>query len=140
MELNINYLSLIIATVASTVAGFAWYGSLFKEPWMKLMGYTKKSMEAAQQGMEKMYALSTLMTVLMAFVLQHTMQLSQTFYETTALSAGISTAFWMWLGFVLPVQMTRVIFGKDAWNLLWINTGYQLTSLLLMGLVMGVMA
>lgn len=46
----------------------------------------------------------------------------------------------MWLGFVMPVQVTTTIFSdKKNWKLFAIDTGYQLVSLLGMGLVLGMM-
>ena len=47
------------------------------------------------------------------------------------------SAFYMWLGFVLPIQATDQIFGKKNFKLLAINSGYQLLALLAMGLVIG---
>lgn len=52
---------------------------------------------------------------------------------------GITSAFWMWLGFIMPVQATDVLFSKKPFKLFAINTCYQLASLLGMGIVIGLL-
>ncbi len=140
MNIDVNYLAVFIAGIISMITGFAWYSPfLFGKPWMKVMGYTSGSMKEAQKAMGKLYGLSFVLTLVTAFVLAHVMSLSKAFYGTSEVSTGLSTAFWMWLGFVMPVQMTGVMFAKEKWPLFGINTGYQLVSMLLMGLTMGLL-
>lgn len=140
MNIEVNYAGVLLAGVASMVLGFFWYSpTLFGKPWMKLMGYTKESLKESQKEMGKLYSLSFLASLITAYVLTHIMALSQHFYGYNPLQVGLSTAFWVWLGFVGPVQMTDVIFGSKKWKLFAINTGYQLVSLLVMGLVIGLL-
>jgi hypothetical protein len=64
------------------------------------------------------------------------MTLSKNYFGYSLMQTGYMTAFFVWLGFVLPVQATATIFSeKKSWKLLAIDTGYQLVSLLAMGLV-----
>jgi len=39
------YIPILIATIASFIFGFLWYGPLFGKQWMNLMGFTKKSIK-----------------------------------------------------------------------------------------------
>lgn len=136
MNVEVNFLTILIAGVASMGAGFLWYGPmLFGKPWMKLMGYTKESMEKAKKEMGKTYAISFVLSLVMAYVLSHVMTLSENFFHYPMLTSGLMSAFWMWLGFVMPVQSTEVLFSGKKWALFGINTGYQLVSLLVMGIV-----
>jgi hypothetical protein len=89
--------------------------------------------------MGKMYGISFVITIVTAFVLTHVMAMSENFFHYPRLQTGLISAFWMWLGFVMPVQVTDVLFGGRKWNLFAINTGYQLASLLAMGAVLGMM-
>jgi len=43
---EINYLAVLVAAIASMALGFLWYGPLFGNQWKKLMGFTDKSMKA----------------------------------------------------------------------------------------------
>jgi ABC-type multidrug transport system permease subunit len=140
MEVQVNYVAVLFAVVASMVVGFAWYSPvLFGKQWMKLMGLTKENMESAKKEMGKMYGISFVITIVTAFVLTHVMAMSENFFHYPRLQTGLISAFWMWLGFVMPVQVTDVLFGGRKWNLFAINTGYQLASLLAMGAVLGMM-
>ncbi len=137
MNVEVNYLAVLVASVVSMGVGFVWYTVLFGKPWMKLMGYSKESMAKARKGMGKTYSISFVLTLLMAYVLYHVMVFSDNYFGYPWLMTGLTSAFWMWLGFVAPVQATDVLFGGKSWKLFWINTGYQLASLLAMGLTMG---
>lgn len=140
MEIVVDYVAVLLAGVASMVVGFLWYSpSLFGKQWMKLSGHTEKSLQEAKAEMNKTYTISFVASLLMAYVLSHVMTLSMNFFHYDALSTGLISAFWMWLGFVAPVQLTDVLFGSKSSKLYAINTGYQLAALLAMGAVLGMM-
>ncbi|MBW7956080.1 DUF1761 domain-containing protein [Patescibacteria group bacterium] len=140
MDAQVNFLAVVLAGIVSMVVGFLWYSPvLFAKPWMKLMGYTTKSMKESQQEMGKLYLLSFVATLLTAFVLSHVMALSDNYYQYPKLMTGITTAFWMWIGFIAPTQMTEVIFGKKSWSLFAINTGYQLASVMAMSVILALL-
>ncbi len=125
----INYLGVILAAFASMIVGFLWYSKMiFGKQWARFKGYTKETLKKAQAGMGKLYGLSFVMTLLMAYVLAHVMILSNSFYGYGMLQTGITSAIFMWLGFIMPVQATGEIFGAKKWNLFAINTGYQLVA------------
>jgi hypothetical protein len=141
MGITVNYLAILLASVVSMAVGFFWYSpAVLGKPWMKLMGHTATSLKKAQQEMGKMYAMSFVAALVTAYVLSHIMMLSRHFFGYGPVVTGITTAFWAWLGFVAPVQMTDVLFGNKKWELFAINTGYQLVSLLFMGVVIGLFA
>jgi len=141
MEVTINYLAVLIAAIASMGLGFLWYSQyLFGKQWAALKGFTDESLKAAQKSMGPLYALSFVLALLTSYLLVHVMNLSQSFYGNTPLQAGIASAFFMWLGFVMPTQVTAQIFGEKKWKLFGIDTGYQLAWMLLAGLIIGLMA
>jgi hypothetical protein len=136
MEISINYLAVLVASIAVMVIGFLWYSPiLFGEQWAKLKGYTDESLKAEQKKMGKLYSLSFLATLLMAYILSHVMALSNAFYGYGMLQTGLTSAIFMWLGFVMPIQFTSQLFGEKKWKLFCIDTGYQLASLIVMGAV-----
>ncbi|MEN9406897.1 MAG: hypothetical protein RLZZ455_113 [Candidatus Parcubacteria bacterium] len=141
MTIEVNYLAVLLAGVVSMVLGFLWYSPIILgKPWMKERGFTAESMKKAQKEMGKLYGVSFVVSLITAYVLSHVMTLSMSFFRYDALTAGFSTAFFMWLGFVMPVQLTGTIFSdKKNWKLLAIDTGYQLVSLLGMGVVLSML-
>lgn len=141
MDVQVNYIALLLAGVVNMAIGFLWYSPvMFAKRWMKLMGFTAESMKKDQKQNGKWYALSFVVALVMAYVLSHVIVLSENFFHYPRLQTGLTTAFWMWLGFVMPVQLTGVIFSKDKnFELFAINTGYQLVSLFVMGATIAIL-
>lgn len=128
-----SFLSILVASVASMALGFLWYSpALFGKAWMKLKGFTETSLKEAQKKMGPMYALSWVGALIMAWVLSMVLSLTGVLDGMEA----ARVAFWMWFGFVAPVQMTGVVFGDKAWKLFAIDTSYQLASLVVMGVIL----
>lgn len=137
----VNYLAVFLGAVASMAVGFLWYSPiLFAKAWTRLMGLNPKVLKESQKTMGGMYALSFVAAMITAYVLTHTMFLSRNFYGNSPVLTGVTTAFFVWLGFIMPVQLTDVIFGGRKWELWFINTGYQLASVMAMGIVIGLMS
>ncbi len=130
---DVNLIAVFAAAVVSMIVGFLWYSPLvFGKQWMKLMGLTDAKLEAAKKGMSKMYALSFLAALVTGYILGMVVKMA---YSTTVVG-GMKVGFGVWLGFIAPVQMTEVLFGGKSWDLYYINTGYQLISVILMGAIM----
>lgn len=106
---------------------------------MKEKGLTQEKLNKAKEGMQKLYALTFVASLVTAYVLSHVMALSQNVYRYPNLVTGFSSGFWMWLGFIMPVQLTAAIFGDKNWKLLAIDTGYQLASIVTMGVILGIL-
>lgn len=133
--MEINFVEVLVAAIASMVVGFLWYSPMvLGKAWMKEMGLTSDKLQKAQREMGNLYGLSFVVALITAYVLSHVMMLSMDFYGYEAMMTGITTAFWMWLGFIMPVQLTDQIFGSKKWKLFMINTGYQLIALIVMGI------
>lgn len=139
MNIEVNYLAVFLASVASMIVGFLWYSpAILGKPWMKEKGMTADDVKKAQKEMGKWYGLSFVVALVVAYVLFHVMVMAENYFGYSWLSTGLTSAFWMWLGFIMPVQVTATIFGGKNWKLLGIDTGYQLASILAMGIVIGV--
>lgn len=127
--------AVVVAAVFSMVLGFFWYSpTLFGKQWKRLMGLTEQKLEAAKKEMGKVYTISFIGALVMGYVLGMVVKLA---YSMTPVG-GMKVGFGVWLGFVAPVQMTEVLFGGKKWNLYYINTGYQLVSLMIMGAILAV--
>lgn len=138
MEIPINYLAVIVAAIAAMGLGFLWHGPLFGKQWTALMGWTPESMEAAKAkgGMGKTYAIQAIGALLMAFVLSHSLVFASTYLQSSGISAGLQAGFWNWLGFIAPVTIGVVLWEGKPWKLWFIQAGYYLVSLLVMGVIL----
>lgn len=138
MNIEVNFMAVLLAGIVSMGLGFLWYSQMvLGKQWMKAHGYTSESLKKAQKEMGKLYSLSFVLSLIMAYVLFHVMVFSESFFHYPMLQTGITSAFWMWLGFIMPVQATATIFSdKKNWKLFGIDTGYQLVSVVAMGAVL----
>lgn len=134
--IEINYIGVIAAAVVAVVLGFLWYGPVFGKPWMKEMGFTKASMDAAKKkGMTKSYVLMLVSALVMAYVLAHVIAFSANEMGGMSVMSGIQGGFWTWLGFVATVLLGQVMWENKSLKLYALNAGYYLVSLMAMGAV-----
>ena len=132
---TINYLAVVVAAIATFVLGFLWHGPLFGKLWLQWSGFTQKQIdESKKKGMCKTMVVAFLTTLVMAYVLAHFVD----YLEATTVTAGMTTGFWLWLGFVGTVQLNSVLWEQKPFKLYALNTGYQLVSLLMMGTILAV--
>lgn len=136
--LEINVIAVLVATVASFVLSFVWYALLFARPWTKEMGYDP-NMRPSTKGMVKGMALGLIGNFLFAWVLA--------FYfagwrllpggpaEFGTLAFALNSALSVWIGFFLPVQLSRVAWEKHSWKLFFINSGYNLVATAVVALI-----
>ena len=133
----INYLAVLVAAVASMALGFVWYGPLFGQYWIRLMGWSEAEVaEGRTKSMAKSYALMFVGSLVMAYVLSHALIFAAAYLNASGVSAGFMAGFWTWLGFVAPVTLGFVLFEGKSWKLWLLNNGYNLLSLIVMGVIL----
>lgn len=135
MEVQINIWAVVAAMVSSMVVGSIWYArSVFGNTWIKL---AKIDMKKNSQNVAVPILTTMVVSLITAYVLAHVTYLSYSFFEVTYLNAALTTAFWLWLGFVASRLITHDAFEGRPKALTALNLGNELATLLLMGLVIG---
>lgn len=133
----INYGAVLVAGIVAMVLGWLWYGPLFGKAWITMMGWTSESMEAAKKnGMALQYSLMFVGSLVMAFVLDHSLIFAVGYLHMGGIAGALMGAFWNWLGFIAPVLLGSVLWEGKSWKLWWLNAGYYLVSLALMSIVL----
>ncbi|MBI3331672.1 DUF1761 domain-containing protein [Candidatus Peregrinibacteria bacterium] len=139
-EIPLNYTAIVIAAVLNMVVGFLWFGPLFGKHWIKMMGFTSADMEKAKKkGMAPTYVMAFVASLIMAFVLAHSLIFASDYLGVTGPMAGAQAGFWNWLGFIAPVTAGSVFWEEKSWKLWALTNGHYLVSLVLMGVVLAVM-
>lgn len=139
MEVVLNYWSVLGAVVAAIVLGMAWYGPLFGKQWMRIVGITMGEMtHAARQSMMRSYAIMGISTFVMAFVLAHALSFASAITDAEGVIASVTTAIWIWLGFVVPPTLSSVLWENRPWKYWFIVSGYYLVALILMSVILTV--
>jgi hypothetical protein len=135
MGVEVNYLAVLLAALSSMVVGSIWYApKVFGNTWMKLAGLTEEKMKKG--GMMPM-VWAFLLSLLTAYVLAHFTFLAYRFFAESYMYVALSTAFWVWLGFVVTRLMTHNLFEMRPTKLNLLALGTEFVTIMLMGLVIG---
>jgi hypothetical protein len=118
-------LPILIAAIVSFIVGALWYGPVFGKCWMKMMGYTRESMRAMAMTPAKAMLLGFLSQVVFASVLARAI-----FSFAFDFPSALSLAFWIWIGFYVPVTLGGYLWEGKSLKLVAFNMAYQLVGLL----------
>ena len=77
------------------------------------------------------------LSLLTAYVLAHVTFLSNQFFDNSFLQAGVATAFWVWLGFVMTRILTHNLFEQRPAKLNLLAIGNEFVTIMLMGVIIG---
>ena len=105
--MSVNYLAILVASVAEFIIGAIWYMPVFGNLWGKIHDFkemSKDEQKTAQKQMMPLLAVQFIITVLTTLVLAKLIVLLPS-YSVYAL------AFMLWAGFVVPTQIAGIIFG-----------------------------
>jgi hypothetical protein len=134
METSINLWGVAVSAVAAMVIGTVWYGPLFGRQYMRAIGADKMStaeLEAGKKSMWKSY-LGQLVASLVTFSVLST----QISYNGLSASTGMVYAFFIWLGFILPLKYSETLWGGNK-TMAWLMAGNQLVTLVVAGAIIG---
>jgi hypothetical protein len=138
MMANVNYLSVLVATVAAWLFGAVYYGALAKS-WVEAQGKTMEQFKQEQAA--KVGKLSAQAPFILTFVAEFVMALVLygilVHLKTFSIRAGVISAAFVWLGFVVTTMAVNNAFSGRRWTLTAIDSGAWLGALLIMGLILG---
>src|SRR3989454_113678 len=133
---NINILAVLVAAVLTFVLGAVWYSPvLFAKQWMAAQGYTPEKLEEMKRrGVTRAYAVSVLCYLVTAYV----MALLASYTNSTTLAQGLWLGFLSWLGVAPPGRAPPETFSGQTIPARVLPAGYQLSYLVLMGVLLSV--
>lgn len=126
----VNWLAVILATVASMALGFGWYMALSKQ-WLAASGRKAEDIDAKDVAP---FIWSAAVQFVMAYFLA---LLTPVLTGATTVGNGLLVAAHMWFGFVLTSMIMNHRYQGRPWSLTAIDGGYLLCALLLQGIVIG---
>ena len=127
--LEVNFISVLVATLLAVGFGALWYGVLFGEAWMRAVGKSKDDLKRSALSMVVAVVGQFVMATMLYGVMQH--------IGADGIRAGIISALLLWFGFVLPTMAINNSFQGARPILTVINSGYFLCVLIIMGTVLG---
>lgn len=139
MDVEVNYLAVLLAALSSMVVGSVWYSKgVFGTVWGKLAGV---KMDRKPKASEMTWLLGTtfLASLVTAYILAHVSFLANKFFGNSFLSDSVQTAFWLWLGFTAMRVYVHDAFESRRKKLTLLTAGSELVTVLVMALIIGAM-
>ena len=131
-ELKINHLAVLVAVVLQFVLGFLWYGPLFGEAWMEMVGLDMDTVMADPAGAGE-WITNAFASITGIYLLAWL----YTKLGVDSLGKGALYGFLIGFVFVLLSNMTTGMFAKDPYWLAWITGGFTTLGLTVGGAVLG---
>jgi hypothetical protein len=131
MDVIVNYWAVLGGAIFLMIMGFVWYGPLFGKLWMKIIGapeMSKDEMARMQKEMMPYYGMQFALSLITSYVLYH-------FVKGWNTVSGMEVAFWIWLGFAMPLAAGSMWDTKKGLQLkkFLMVAGYQLVTLVALG-------
>lgn len=126
-EVDINLLAVIVAAVVNMAVGAFWYSpTLFGKQWSRLSG---RKLEDMKGDGNTGYAIAGVGALIQGYILAHFVQ----YTGAVDFVEGLTTGFWLWLGFTGITMAVNNVFSGQPWKLWQIDSGYFFVVLLLNG-------
>lgn len=158
--MKMNFLVLGLAALIPLVLGFIWYHpKVFGNAWMKSLGFTEDKMKEGF-NMPLVFGLTFLFSFFLAFSLQTMVihqvaiyQLTMHFEKDPAtqelisqimskygtefrnIHHGLIHGFIGGLTIAFPIVAVNALFERRSWKYIFINAGFWIVSMMLMGAV-----
>ncbi len=106
--MELNYTLITIATIVQFIVGAIWFTAIFGKAWGKIMGVdctSPEAMKEASKGMGKFMVLQLILTFI-------TTTVTAVFINLLPEYSAYMIAFWLWVGFLLPIHVSGAIWGN----------------------------
>src|SRR5438067_8113314 len=128
----IHLVPVIVSAVAAFALGALWYSPLlFGKQWAAAHGHTPEKLEAMRARAGRAYAVSFFAYLVMAVA----MSILIGRMDITMLEGGIKLGALLGVGFAAMITLTATMFSNRPLAGYWIDAGYQVAYLILIGLV-----
>ncbi|HSX17131.1 MAG TPA: DUF1761 domain-containing protein [Patescibacteria group bacterium] len=137
MSVEVNWLAVVLATVAAVVVGTIWYSkTVFGTVWMHLAGLSEGQMK---KGMFLPMLSAVAGSLVTAYILAHVTFLAHAFFKNSFFMDAVQTAFWLAIGISATTLIIHNSFEQKPWKLTWLAIGNRMVTLLVMGAVIGLL-
>jgi hypothetical protein len=137
MDVQVNWLAVLLAAASTMVVGTVWYSpKVFGKMWEEMVKLDKKQ---AEKGAAAAITTTLVVSLITAYVLAHVAYLSNSFFHNNFLQDSLTTAFWIWLGFVAARFITHDAFEGRRRKLTALNIAHELVTFVVMGLIIGLL-
>ena len=130
--LKINHAAVWTCIVLLHILGFVWYGYLFVDPWMEMVGLDMATAEANPPG-TGVWLTNTVATIVPVYVLAWLF----TKLNVDSVVKGIGLGLLITFSFEFLSTMAGNMFAAQPYGLAWITGGFNLAGIGLSGAILG---
>jgi hypothetical protein len=135
MEVQVNWIAIIVATLVNLVIGGIWYApKVFGDSWSKIVGLKEEEMK---KDAPKAMAGALAMGFILAFVLAHVSYVAAEYFNSSLTMSALNSAFWLWLGVGFTTFVTQGLFERRPLKWTLITSSNLLVTMLAMAWVIG---
>lgn len=131
-SLKINHFAVWACVVLSFIIGFIWYGSLFGDAWMGMIGLDRATIEANPPGIG-VWITNLISSLIPIYVLAWLF----TKLDVRSGIRGAALGFLIAFSFNFLSRMTSDMFAQAPYALSWITGGYDMVLLTISGFILG---
>lgn len=139
-----DLLGILLCVPVAMFVGYLWWGPLFGRSWAAEMGM---DFDGDPGPMARPLAVFALGNLLLAFVFWHVLHAYlpslwadhfglEPIQDSPMFVYALNGAGFMWLGFMVPVELSRIAWEKASLRLFTINSGFHLIRLLLFAFIL----
>ena len=131
-SVSVDWLAIVVASVASFIFGWIWYGPLFGKIWLKGSGMSGKEMKKHKGGMGGKMIWSFVGTLVMSYVLSNVIVWAGVsgFNDVAMLGAWLGIGF-----FAATTLLGEVLWKGRPWKFFLLNSVYWILNLIIVGAV-----
>lgn len=132
MFFDINIWAILTGGLSAVIVGFIWYSPVvFGKLWMALAGIADGDLEAGKKKMPLMAFTGFLAATILAWVMAH----FAIVWGALTIGSALEIGFWVWLGFMMPVQLSPVLWEGKSLKYFAINAGYWLVTTVVVAII-----
>ena len=130
--LGINYLAIVVTSVAAIATSSVWY-IVFGKARIELLGKEPGASVDTTKPQPARMAVEIVRTLVVTCVLAHFVVL----LGITGWISAVKLGLWLWIGFPFMILVGSVLWDKVPWKLAAIHAGDWLVKLLVMAIILG---
>ncbi|MGH2359613.1 MAG: DUF1761 domain-containing protein [bacterium] len=132
---HINFLAVLVAALVAFLLGGLWYSPiLFAKLWVEAHGYTEEKVNEMRKTASRAYLVSVVCHLGIALAIAVLVHYTGLVNPLQGLKLGLL----LWLGFAFTLGLMGNMFSEKRISTFFIDTGYQLTYLVIMSVILAV--
>jgi hypothetical protein len=129
---DVNWLAIVLATVASMALGAGWYMVLSRQ-WIAATGKSQDQLMGSG-GSATPFIIAAVCQLVMAYFIT---RLTPAVMGEISVYAAVLLGLQMWVGFILTSMIINHRYQNQKWSLTIIDGGYLLGVVIVQGIVIG---